>query len=573
MNPNFLDFEQPIADLEAKIQELRHASQGPAVNIEEEVRRLEQKLRDRTIEIFRDLSAWQVSQLARHPARPYTNDYIRLICDEFHELAGDRAYADDAAIVGGLARIAGRPMIVGDTMEFEFGIFIAATDPADPGAIEGRTAYYTDTFRYRVGRGGLHPHNEDPSGVLGPAPEDTLAGCTTIPHLQQELEFSFSQMALDMQPEHVQPFLQGRRLFHTDFGTGEHGEPGNPVFDAHIGKLGPLFNVASCDACHVHNGRSAPHEPGEVLLTTAIKLYDHATFGDQLQPQEAEIVLDRWEVAEVVELADGTEVELVRPVYAGAETDWAYSPRVARQLTGLGLLEAIDEAQILARAKVEGCDGTGGINGRAMLISDPTDGAVRVGRFGWKAEKVSVRHQIADALIQDMGVTTSLFDGGDAPELSDEELDELVAYVSLLGLPGRRNADDPQVMRGEVLFGTTGCDGCHVREAFTADTHPFVELRDQEIRPFSDLLVHDMGEGLADPQGGPLAREWRTAPLWGLGLLEQVSGHIRLLHDGRARTMLEAILWHGGEATFASAAVRQMGPADREALLAYLGSL
>ena len=112
MNPNFLDFEQPIADLEAKIQELRHASQGPAVNIEEEVRRLEQKLRDRTIEIFRDLSAWQVSQLARHPARPYTNDYIRLMCDEFHELAGDRAYADDAAIVGGIGRIDGRPVVI-----------------------------------------------------------------------------------------------------------------------------------------------------------------------------------------------------------------------------------------------------------------------------------------------------------------------------------------------------------------------------------------------------------------------------------------------------------------------------
>ena len=112
MNPNYLDFEQPIADLEAKIQELRHASTGPAVNVDAEVHALQDKLRKRTAHIFRDLAPWQVSQLARHPARPYTNDYIRVICDEFEELAGDRAYADDAAIVGGLARIDGRSMVV-----------------------------------------------------------------------------------------------------------------------------------------------------------------------------------------------------------------------------------------------------------------------------------------------------------------------------------------------------------------------------------------------------------------------------------------------------------------------------
>jgi acetyl-CoA carboxylase carboxyl transferase subunit alpha len=112
MNPNYLDFEQPIADLEAKIQELRHASHGPAVNVDAEVHALREKLRQRTAHIFRDLNSWQVSQLARHPARPYTNDYIRVICDEFQELAGDRAFADDAAIVGGLGRIDGRSVMI-----------------------------------------------------------------------------------------------------------------------------------------------------------------------------------------------------------------------------------------------------------------------------------------------------------------------------------------------------------------------------------------------------------------------------------------------------------------------------
>jgi len=467
----------------------------------------------------------------------------------------------------------GRAMQVGDTLEFEFGIFIAGNDPADPGAVEGRTAYYTDTFRYRVGQGGLHPRNEDPSGLLGPAPDHALAGDTTIPYLQAEVELSYSQMALDMQPEHVQPFLEGRRLFHTDFGTGEHGEPGNPALPEQAGKLGPLFNVTACSACHDHNGRGAPPEVGVPLTTMAVKLYGDDALGTQLQPQEAELAIAGWEAHED-QLADGTTVELVRPLYAGADPAWAYSPRVARQLTGLGLLEAIGEEQILARATVEGCDDDGGLSGRAMLVPDPVDGTLKLGRLGWKAEKIGVRHQLADALLQDMGVTTSVFpEPGGGAELSDEDLERLVAYVSLLGLPGRRNADDPQVQRGEEVFEATGCTGCHVRETFTADVHPLVELRDQTIRPFSDLLLHDMGEGLADPQGGPLAREWRTAPLWGIGLVDDVNGHTRLLHDGRARNFLEAILWHGGEAAFASAAVKAMPTADREALLAFLGSL
>lgn len=467
----------------------------------------------------------------------------------------------------------GRAMEVGDTLEFEFGIFIAGNDPADPGAVEGRTAYYTDTFRYRVGEGGLHARNEDPSGMMGPAAaEHVLAGDTTIPYLQEEVELSYSQMALDMQPEHVQSFLEGRRLFHTDFGTGEHGEPGNPPLAEQAGKLGPLFNVASCDACHQHNGRGAPPEVGEPITTMAVKLYGDEGLGSQVQPQEGELVIERWEAHEV-ELADGTRVELVKPIYAGADPAWEYSPRIARQLTGIGLLEAIGEEQILARATVEGCDDEGGISGRAMLVPDPVDGTIKLGRLGWKAEKIGVRHQVADALLQDMGVTTSVFPEGGAAELVDEDLERLVAYVSLLGLPGRRNAEDPQVVRGQEVFEATGCTGCHVMETFTADVHPLVELREQTIRPFSDLLVHDMGEGLADPQGGELAREWRTAPLWGIGLVDDVGGHQRLLHDGRARGFLEAILWHGGEAAFASAAVRAMGTEDREALLAFLGSL
>jgi len=466
----------------------------------------------------------------------------------------------------------GRPLEVGDIMEFEFGIFIAGNDPADPDGIEGQTAYYTDTFRYRVGEGGLSARNDDPSGRMGPAQNGILAGDVTIPFIQPEAErhWAFSQMALNVQPEHVQSFLEGRRLFHTDFSTGEHTESGNPAQELHRDKLGPLFNAASCTECHVHNGRGLVPVEGEVLRTTAVKLYEDAEFGDQLQPQEQAVTLETY-VTSLVPLDDGTEVELRRPSYSAVSG--AFSPRLARQIPGLGLLEAIADTDILANAA---CDPAAlGVSGRAMIVPDPRDGTPRLGRFGWKAEKISLEHQIADALKQDMDVTTELFpDPNAAPELETEELARLVAYVRLLSLPGREHADDPTVMRGEEVFRSTGCILCHRPEAQTGSDHPFVELRDQTIRPYTDLLLHDMGEGLGDPQGGPLAREWRTPPLWGVGRLRDVQeGELRLLHDGRARTFLEAVLWHDGEAAFASAAVRGMAADDRDALVAFLESL
>lgn len=467
-----------------------------------------------------------------------------------------------------------RPMQIGDVMEFEFGVFIAGNAANDPGAIEGRTSYYTDTFRYRVGQGGLQVRNDDPSGRMGPGDDARLTGDASVPYVQSvdEQIWSFAQMAVTVQPEHIQPLLEGRRLFHTDFASGAHSEDGNPDLPEQAGKLGPQFNTTSCEGCHAHNGRSALPAEGEVLRTVAIKLYDDPAHGDQLQPQESEVTLERWELSQVA-LDDGTMVELRRPIYAGIDPSTAFSVRVARQLPGLGLLEAIDEADIVARAVADACQDDGGITGRANVVVDPSDGLARLGRFGWKAEKVSLRHQVADALLQDLGVTTTVFPEGGTPELDDADLDRLVTYSSLVGLPGRRDADDPQVMAGAALFGALGCDGCHVDQAFTASSHALVELRDQEIRPFSDLLLHDMGDGLADPQGGPLAREWRTAPLWGVGLLDEVHGEVALLHDGRARSFLEAVMWHDGEAAFARMAVMSLAASDREALFAFLDSL
>jgi CxxC motif-containing protein (DUF1111 family) len=470
----------------------------------------------------------------------------------------------------------GRPLATGDVLEFEFGIFIAGNAAGDPGAIEGRNSYYTDTFRYRVGQGGLTAHNDDTSGTPGPGDDARLAGDTTIPWIYAEPELYFSQMALNMQPEHVQAFLRGRRLFHTDFGSGEHSEDGNPVFDAQAGKLGPLSSAPRCASCHERDGRGQPPAPGQTLASMVVKLYGGGELGDQLQQQEGEARLERYEQHEV-ELADGTVVMLERPLFTFEGADGAaLSPsiRVARQNPGVGLLEAIPEAQILARADEGDCN-LDGVTGRARLVPDPDGGErMRLGRFGWKAEKVSVAHQVADALQADHGVSTRLFPEPDgSAELDDADFGDLVTYAQLLALPARRDADDPHVQRGQTLFTQIGCVRCHAPDATTGTDHPLVELRDQEIHPYTDLLLHDMGEDLADGSGSAEAREWRTAPLWGLGLIETVSGHGRLLHDGRAQSPLHAVLWHGGEAAFARAAVIELSAEDREALLAFLQSL
>jgi CxxC motif-containing protein (DUF1111 family) len=380
-----------------------------------------------------------------------------------------------------------------------------------------------------------------------------------------------------MQPEHVQAFLRGRRLFHTDFGSGEHSEEGNPVFSEQKGKLGPLTSASGCVDCHVRDGRGQEPEPGAELTTMAVKLYAPAELGTQLQREEGRASLARYEEHEV-ELADGTKVSLRKPVFAFAgesvaPDQLAASVRVARQIPGMGLLEAIPEDAILARADDEDCDGDG-ISGRAQLVLDPESGAMRLGRFGWKAEKASVADQVADALDADMGVTTPILPGKDgAVELAQKDFDDLVTYARMLSLPARRNVDDPQVQHGEQLFMQIGCVHCHAPDATTGNSHPFVELRDQQIHPYSDLLVHDMGADLADGSGTPQASEWRTAPLWGTGMVETVSGHTGFLHDGRARDPIEAVLWHGGEATFARVAVTQLNSDDRAALLSFLRSL
>lgn len=480
----------------------------------------------------------------------------------------------------------GSDIKAGQLFEFEFGIF------NDPGAIQppgSRTNYYTDTYRYKVGVGGVTADNPDKytgdKGILGPSPAAQQGGDTTNVWPYFMLETQFGQMALNVQHENVQHLVEGRRLFHTDFTTGKHSEPNNIDFMEQAGKAGPLGTTTSCENCHNGNG------PGELLKgelgptsSMAFKLYNAGDLGGQLQLKDGTASVTAGET-KMVALGDGTMVTLSRPNIAitlkSGGTAPAFSARIARKVIGMGLLEAIDEHTILSRADAKDCN-QDGISGRANFIKDPTTGDLRVGRFGWKAEKVDVKHQVAEAALDDMGVGTSLFMDAGKAELVDDDLNRLVTYMRLVSVPGQRNITDPKVVAGEQVFKTVGCSNCHVTDVVTGANHPFAELRNQDIKPYSDLLLHDMGPDLADnsaimasedASAPAAASEWRTPPLWGTGLLGTISMHTGLLHDGRAANVLEAVLWHGGEAQATRDRVTKLSATDREALLAFVASL
>jgi CxxC motif-containing protein (DUF1111 family)/mono/diheme cytochrome c family protein len=471
----------------------------------------------------------------------------------------------------------------GQNYEFEIGIFI---DPASMTTQGSRDSYYTDCFRYAIGVGGLTPDNQDFAAAPGPVPEARGGAGTTIAWIldEQDIHESIGQMALNIQPENVQNFVEGRRLFHTDFTTGAHSEMGNQIFDEHKGQAGPLFATTACTNCHLHNGPGTTVDTFSESTSMAFKLYNSGELGDQLQLQEGTAKLMTKET-KMVTLGDGTSVTLTKPIIAvnaNTGTIGGFSARVARKLVGLGLLEALTEETILSHADRLDCDGNG-ISGRPNYVKDPETGALRIGRMGWKAEKVSVRHQVANAAFDDMGVTSSLFKGNDAtPELNEEAIMKMATYMRLVGVYPQRDALLPQVIAGGKLFRTVGCNNCHVTDAVTGPNHPFAELRNQSFKPYTDLLLHDMGPDLADNSGMMMedredapaaASEWRTSPLSSIGFLTTVGANANLLHDGRAASVLEAVLWHGGEASKVVDTFKALPAADRDALIAFVNSL
>lgn len=382
--------------------------------------------------------------------------------------------------------------------------------------------------------------------------------------------------------------------------------------------LGPLFDARSCEACHVRDGRgrspTVAGGDGFVIRLGQDGAGGRAgepdpVYGRQLQqnavaglPAEGRVAV-AW-VEQPVVLADGTVVSLRAPTYR--IDDPAYgplasgtvlSPRVASALSGMGLLAAIDEGDIRAASDPDDADGDG-VSGRAATIADPETGRPAFGRFGWKATQPTLAAQTASAFSADMGLSTPLRPdsagdctpaeaaclampngagpGPDGVEVPAVLLRAAADYLARIAVPARPRAGDPLVLAGKRIFHDVGCAACH-RPVFVTrrDALP-PRIAFQPIRPYSDLLLHDMGEGLADglAEGDANGREWRTPPLWGLGLAELArGGETGYLHDGRARTLPEAILWHGGEALGARDRFAALDARDREALVTFLKSL
>jgi CxxC motif-containing protein (DUF1111 family) len=392
--------------------------------------------------------------------------------------------------------------------------------------------------------------------------------------------------------------------------------------------LGPIFNARACQSCHLKDGRG--HPPEGLADTTSMFLRlarqaetdeekaaiaDHAVlnfpdevYGGQLQdlavpglPGEGKMAISYTE--QPVTLKDGTVVSLRKPAYAATglahgplDPRTTLSPRVTPQMIGLGLVEQIHPADILARADPGDRDGDG-VSGKAAIVRDKQTDALTLGRFGWKASAPSIRQQTADAFAGDIGISTPEVPHhwGDCTdtetdclampsgvqqrlgsvEAPDPIMDLVTFYSQNLAVPARRDINDPAVLKGKQLFYESGCVSCHTPKFVTRRDAPNKAQSFQLIWPYSDFLLHDLGDGLADGQqvGDATGNEWRTAPLWGIGLTRTVNGHTFFLHDGRARNLTEAILWHGGEAAKARDAFAALPGANRDALIKFLESL
>ena len=366
--------------------------------------------------------------------------------------------------------------------------------------------------------------------------------------------------------------------------------------------LGPIFNARSCADCHFRDGRGRPPKLGENALSLVLHLSPpDPIYGSQLQNNAVDGHIPEGRVSlsyeeHTVPVTAGEAINLRKPIYRAVDLTYGpiapqttIDPRIAPPLFGLGLLEAIDPDDIRAGADPNDRNGDG-ISGRVAVKNGV------FGRFGWKAGAPSIAAQNAKALSLDIGIANRLRPAlwgdctiaqqkcrigphGDSErhgglEVSDKVFKHLIFYIRGIAPPKPRDVENPKVQMGKRLFAEIGCVDCHRPKWRTGSSHPVAALRDRNIYPYSDLLLHNMGEGLAGAtESTASAQEWRTAPLWGIGLTEAVAGHAHFLHDGRARTLEEAILWHGGEAQAARDRFTNLTKADMEALIAFLVSL
>ncbi len=434
--------------------------------------------------------------------------------------------------------------------------------------------------------------------------DPNLGGETTRVETSQN---SFGLPAPGLTNEERRLFERGDSFFTQNWVTAPAST------DARDG-LGPTFNAQSCSSCHGHDGRGFPLEDSGgdprlgLLLRLSIPGVDPVTgkpnpdpnYGGQLQDRAILDVAPEATVSVEYQLiegtyGDGTPYVLRKPTfsvenlaYGPLSDDIMISPRLAPQVMGVGLLEAIPETDIIANADPDDVDGDG-ISGRANIVWDPKLGSKNLGRFGWKAEVSTVENQVAEAFSGDIGITSVLAPeqncpaaqkscadspNGGTPELTDERLGTVTFYNRTLSVPAMRDTESSTVLAGAERFHSMGCVSCHI-DTFVTAADGLPVLSNQTIHPYTDLLVHDMGPELADDR--PIfeadGQEWRTPPLWGLGLIDDVNGERYLLHDGRARTIEEAILWHGGEAETSAENFRTATKKERDEVIMFLEAL
>ncbi|MEE2973184.1 MAG: di-heme oxidoredictase family protein, partial [Planctomycetota bacterium] len=520
----------------------------------------------------------------------------------------------------------------GQIVEFDL-THIGVPNPAG-----GTFQYYTEFFHYHVGRGWF--------GTARSNPRAHAAGRASIDRVTAP-RFSFAQHATNLELEELNRFMEGKTRFETDHAEGvllnfptsfaccteTGGVSFPPSPHAQFDQLGPRFNETSCIGCHLMDGRGATPTGTEDNLSSLVlhlslgidagsgRPIPHPDYGLQFDTNAVDGIDPEGRLTVEYELVegtfdDGTPYELRRPIYRlhdtlhgspgsnlpDAENSPGHpgpveaSPRIAPMLAGTGLLEAVDEEAILALEDPGDLDGDG-ISGRANRVRDLETNRIVLGRFGWKASQPSLLQQTAIAYQRDLGLTSPLTPRHDcgvddgtcvdhpSPELTAEDVELVADYVRGLVPPPRRNHEDPEAIAGMHLFKRANCQACHVPTLRTRKNHPIAAYRDESIQPFTDLLLHDLGPGLADgfrdhEAGGS---EWRTAPLWGAEFVGHAQGRPtectdpfsgeptpNYLHDGRARTLMEAILWHGGEAADSRDTVLAMTAEERSALLAFV---
>lgn len=426
-------------------------------------------------------------------------------------------------------------------------------------------------------------------------------GATTVFDSSRE---AFTQPLENLDPRSLARFFSGDTLFNTNWVSA------SSVVQGRDG-LGPLFNTRSCSACHLKDGRGSPPNANEISSGLVVRIsttgeqangapLPHPIYGNQLSVRslpgfspEAFVRVTYEEIPG--KYPDGTEYRIQKPVYSfeklsyGKLGEFHFSPRVAPSVFGLGLLDSIPDEALLRKSDPEDAD-KDGISGRPNWVSSTSKAGRSLGRYGWKSNKVSLLDQSAAAFHGDIGITSKLFPSenhttlqsglehspsGGNPEISEQDLEDVVFYLQSLAPPASRFESETDYKLGLELFSRARCSACHTPEYQTDINALLPALSSQTIYPYTDLLLHDMGEGLADnrPDFEATGREWRTPPLWGIGLIQKVNGHSLLLHDGRARNIEEAILWHGGEALESRGLYMNFTAHERAALIRFIEAL